>query len=139
MRAAAAALAFLLSGCAETAREVRAHTYPPELRYYENREIRTAMARMARGVITLAVLKNERLTAEERAAVTRALREIDEAAAELSTPAARSNHPLLDRYLDEFRRDVDLARAAAGRDPPNYHPAGAVAGSCAYCHREAAR
>jgi len=48
--------------------------------------------------------------------------------------AAPDGEISLQRSHGAFRRDIEMARLAAERDPPNYFLAGSVAGSCSYCH-----
>lgn len=130
---ALAASATVGCGSGEAIRRV---TYPPDFRYLEQEEVKSAMWRLARDVRGLKALLSgaNGLSAEDHAEVVRLLRDMETTAAQIDPKGRRSNHPKIDRNIDAFRRDLAMARQAAERDPPNYFLAGSVAGSCSYCH-----
>lgn len=133
--AVGAAVAASASGCLR-AEKIRQFTYPPDFKYIETSDVRSRMWTLAHSSRSLKALLagNGALTSEQHAEVIRLLREMQTAAAQLDPPGQRTNHPLLDRNIEAFRRDVGLALRAADQDPPNYFLAGSVAGSCSYCH-----
>jgi hypothetical protein len=59
---------------------------------------------------------------------------MEEAAASLGPAGWPSNHPQIGANLDRLWRDIEHARRAAEREPPNYFYAGVVSGACLYCH-----
>ena len=65
----------------------------------------------------------------------RLLQSIDKLASNLDPAGLRSNHQRLDSNIDAFRKDIQGALAGAQQSPPNYFLAGAISGSCSYCHR----
>lgn len=127
------------AACAPIAERMRSVTYPPELRYIARAEVSESMRQLARHVSALdAILRSEEPAGVSvQAEVVGHLTEMEAATLELDTPR-KTTHPMLDQNLEAFRRDVVAARRAANNDPPSYFLAGAVAGSCQYCHRGAA-
>jgi hypothetical protein len=125
----------LVTGCG-SAGTIRRFTYPPDFKYLERSEVKSAMGALARDVRALKRLLagTETLDADQRAEVARLLRAMEATAAELDPKGRRTNHPVIDQNIGAFRRDIEMARLAAERDPPNYFLAGSVAGSCSYCH-----
>jgi hypothetical protein len=118
---------------------VRRATYPIAFQYLDGSEVRGGMRRLAHATVRLDALLRTSTGAPERAAVLAELDAMVAAAAALDITDV-SNHPLLDANLDRFRADLATARAAATGEPPNYFLAGALGGSCAYCHgRDEAR
>jgi hypothetical protein len=132
--AGVAALA-IAAGC-EHAEKIRQFTYPPDFKYIETSDVHSRMWTLARDSRSLKALLagNGALTPQQHEEVIRLLREMETAAAQLDPPGQRTNHPLLDRNIEAFRRDIGSAIRAADQDPPNYFLAGSVAGSCSYCH-----
>lgn len=131
------AAALLAAACvAPTASQVREYTYPQAFQYIARQEIHTAMGRLARDAFELDErLRDETaLDAEDQAQVVRLLRDMEATARSLSDGSARSNHPLLDRNLPGFVRNIEQARKAAEAKPPSYFLAGTVTGSCIACH-----
>lgn len=125
----------LWQGCSDAARTARRYTYPPDFAYVERTAIRTAMGRLAASVNALnEILRQESLSEADRQNIVGLLAQMEAAARDLEAPAQRTNHPMLDTKLPAFQRDVELALRAARDEPPNYFLAGAVAGSCFYCH-----
>lgn len=132
--AGAAALA-IASGCIR-AEQIRKFTYPPDFKYIETSDVHSKMWGLARASRSLKILlaENGALTPQQHEEVIRLLKEMQTAAAQLDPPGQRTNHPMLDRNIEAFRRDIGLALQAADQDSPNYFLAGSVAGSCSYCH-----
>jgi hypothetical protein len=124
-----------VTGCG-SAGTIRRFTYPPDFQYLEHSQVVSAMGTLARDVRALKRLLagTEALDAGQHAEVVRLLRAMEVTAAELDPKGRRTNHPVIDRNIGAFRRDIEMARLAAERDPPNYFLAGSVAGSCSYCH-----
>ncbi|MEW6683886.1 MAG: hypothetical protein AB1451_13365 [Nitrospirota bacterium] len=132
---AVVAVLAIASGC-EHAEKIRQFTYPPDFKYIETSDVHSKMWTLARDSRALKTLLagNGALKPEQHEEVIHLLREMETAAAQLDPPGQRTNHPLLDRNIEAFRRDIGLALRAADQDPPNYFLAGSVAGSCSYCH-----
>ena len=124
-----------IAGCG-SAGTIRRFTYPPDFQYLEHSKVVSAMGMLARDVRVLKRLLagTEALDAGQHAEVVRLLRAMEATVAELDPKGRRTNHPVIDQNIGAFRRDIEMARLAAERDPPNYFLAGSVAGSCSYCH-----
>jgi hypothetical protein len=124
-----------VAGCG-SAGTIRRFTYPPDFQYLEHSKVVSAMGMLARDVRALKRLLagTGALDAGQHAEVVRLLRAMEATAAELDPKGRRTNHPVIDQNIGAFRRDIEMARLAAERDPPNYFLAGSVAGSCSYCH-----
>jgi hypothetical protein len=123
-------------GCGDLPGALRRHTYPPDFRHIPRAEVESAMWQLAREIHELdRVLRDDAMSAERRRENAATLLE----AAELTTrklqlDGRRSNHPMLDAHLDQFRQDIIRAHDAVRADPPRYFLAGAVSGACVYCH-----
>jgi len=137
----AAMLGALLSGSAVfggcgSGAAIRQVTYPPSFQYLEQREVHTAMGRLARDINRLERLltSDGAVNAQQRDQVVGVLRDMETAAAELAPQGRRTNHPRIDRNIEAFRHELQLARLAAEQEPPNYFPAGSIAGACQACH-----
>jgi hypothetical protein len=124
-----------LTGCADIARWVRQYTYPPEFRYIEGEEVRTAMRQLASNSRQLNLLiQSSDGPQVQRTEILAHLKAMDEAAEKLDNSGWPSNHPMIDMNLPRFRRDIRLAREAIEREPANFLLAGQVTGACVYCH-----
>ena len=133
--ALAASIAIVMMGCVDFARSVRQYTYPPEFRYLETDQVRLTMRQLAFHSRELSRLIQSNAAAEQpREQVIAHLRAMEQAAAKLDQSGWPSNHPLIDMNLPRFRRDLEFAREAVEREPPNYLLAGPVSGACIYCH-----
>ena len=131
----AALLTLALPGCADIARWVRQYTYPPEFRYVEREEVRSAMRELAfhSRQLNQLILSSEGPQASQSEIIAH-LKAMDAAALKLDQSGWPSNHPLIDMNLPSFRRDLKFAREAIEREPPNFLLAGPVTGACVYCH-----
>ena len=135
-RLAFAALIMLqLIGCADSARWVRQYTYPPEFRYLERDEVRSAMRQLAFHSRELnQLIRSGEGPQKEPEEMIMHLKAMEEAAAKLDQSGWPTNHPLIEMNLPRFRRDIKSAREAIEREPPNFLLAGPVTGACVYCH-----
>lgn len=125
----------LVAACGTSAAAVRKITYPPDFKYMPEASVRTTMWHLAEQSQRLQTeLRQGTESKERRLVVVRILGEMEKVLSDVDPVGARTNHPLLDSGYQQFRTDLELARQAAERDPPNYFLAGSVAGSCQYCH-----
>lgn len=130
-----AALALAMSGCADLARWMRKYTYPPDFRYIERHQLRSAMEQLALHVRGLdQALQAPAPGDQERQAILEHLHGMDKATLSLDTSGWPSNHPLVDINMPRFRQDIRRALDAVERTPPNYTFARALPGACVYCH-----
>ncbi len=123
--------------CAGLACEtVRKVTYPPEFRYMTRPAIHSSMWKIAERTRELdRVLTSSELEERKRSQeVIRLLSELDAITSDLDLGGVRTNHPEFEASLGRFRSDIATAKQEAGEEPPNYFMAGAIVGSCSYCH-----
>ena len=133
--ALAALVALQLMGCADLARWLRQYTYPPEFRYLDRDEVRSAMRQLAFHSRELnQLIQSAEGPQAQRTEIIMHLRAMEEAAEKLDRSGWPTNHPMIDMNLSSFRRDLKFAREAMERDPPNALLAGPVTGACFYCH-----
>ena len=125
-------LAMLVSSCAT----VRKVTYPPDFVYLEKQEVSSSMQRMAVSINKLDRLLSDTLdqSVSKKDSVLSELNNIESITRNLESGSSQSNHPLIDRHMDNFRDQLMMAKSAVGQDPPNYYPAGRLIGQCHGCH-----
>jgi hypothetical protein len=123
-----------LLGCAGFARWLRQYTYPPDFRYIEREQLRSAMWQLAYHVRELDREVDAAKAQDRRKEIIVQLAGMDAAVATLDSSGWPSNHPLIDMNLEKFRQDIRLAREGVERDPPNLVLAHSLTGACVYCH-----
>jgi hypothetical protein len=128
--------ASVLLACADFGARVRRHTYPPNFKYIERTELRSAMWQLASQVSELDDLMHQPGPIDEgrRAQVTQLLSAMENTTRQLATHGRPTNHPLISDHLDGFQRALATARAAVASERPNYYVVGSVAGACLICH-----
>jgi len=110
-------------------------TYPPDFRYIQRDEIQGAMWQLAlhaREVNRL--VQVDGAVESNRDDIVNHLRGMEAAASALDAGGHPTNHPVLATHLPRLRVDVQSARLAAEREPPNFFLAATVSGSCLPCH-----
>jgi len=123
------------TGCADFARWTRRYTYPPDFRYIERDQLRSAMGQLARHVRELDQhLRSSTADERQRKGVLEHLDGMESATRTLDNAGWPSNHPMIDMNMPKFRQDIRLAREAVERTPPNYALAYSLPGACLYCH-----
>jgi hypothetical protein len=133
--AVALILCGLVGGCADFARWTRRYTYPPDFRYIERDQLRSAMWQLARHVRELDQhLRLSTAGEQQRKDVLEHLDGMENATRTLDNAGWPSNHPMIDMNMPKFRHDIRLARDAVERTPPNYALAYSLPGACVYCH-----
>jgi len=128
-------LCTLFAACADWARWTRQYTYPPDFRYIERDQLRSAMGQLASHVRGLD--QDLRAPSEgepRRQDILQHLNGMDKVTQTLDTSGWPTNHPLIEMNMPKFRRDIRLAREAVEQNPPNYTIAASLTGACVYCH-----
>jgi hypothetical protein len=122
--------------CADWTATMRRVTYPPDFRYIERSQLKSAMWRLAYDVRELDQLMRmpPPVDASRRDATERYLNDLLVATDALRGGGQPTNHPLLTDHLGRFRLDVSLALAAVEAEPPSYYLVGSVTGACLTCH-----
>jgi len=125
-----------LAACTEVPALLRRHTYPPDFKYIDRTQLRSAMWQLADDVSALdGVMRAPGpIDAARRADVERLLTAMLVATSALQSQGRPTNHPLMSDHVEGFRRDVTQALAAVRADPPNYYLVGTVSGTCLTCH-----
>jgi hypothetical protein len=115
---------------------LRRHTYSPDFNYLTQEQLETTMGRFARLVTQLNAIMaaDPEIDAAERERIIDLLRRLEDESRALGPGGWPSNHPRISAHVGSLRRDVERARQAAERDPPNYFWAGSISGACSYCH-----
>ena len=128
--------AVICAGCADLPARLRRHTYPPNFKYIDRAELRSAMWRLAADVNQLDDLMHAPGSVDDvrRRQIADLLTAMDDAARELATNGRPTNHPLIADNLEGFRRAVATARASVESGQPNYYLVGSVSGACLICH-----
>jgi len=131
----------LLAACAsagsleETAVYVRKLTYPPDFEYISAQQLEGSMHALAAHISDLDEIMwaAEPVQAEGHERILEILSGMRVEARKLDR-GQPTNHPRVDRYLPWLQADIDKALEGARAIPPNYYYAGAISGSCEYCH-----
>jgi hypothetical protein len=125
----AAVCVVLLTSC----ESVRLQTYPKNYTYMSHGTVTSTMSRLAVSIdrldlalVTVSLQQHEKVITE--------LKSMEEIASSLAISGEHTNHLLIDENLDKFRSGLRAARRAVEENPPNYYPAGKLAGSCTGCH-----
>ena len=128
--------AALVAGCSDLAMHIRQHTYPPDFKYIDQTQVQSAVWQLAADVTALDRVMRQSAPSDvaRRGEVRRLLGAMDDATSALRTGGRPTNHPLIADHIEQFRRDLALARAGVDLEPPNYYLVGSVAGACLTCH-----
>jgi hypothetical protein len=126
----------LLAACADVPAFLRRHTYPPNFKYIDQTQLRSAMWQLADKVAALDRVMRESgvMDTSRRAEAEQLIREMLAATRTLQTEGRPTNHPLIGEHLDGFQHDLTQALAGLKADPPNYYLVGTVSGTCLSCH-----
>jgi hypothetical protein len=115
---------------------MRQLTYPPEFKYIDRSQVRSAMWRLAAAVDDLDQLMRQPEADDPQRflRIAAILRRMDEATEELRARGRPTNHPIMSAHLEKFRQDVDLALQMVDSAQPNDFLLGTISGSCLVCH-----
>lgn len=123
---------------------VRKLTYPQEIVYLDRKTVTGTMHTIARSVFLLDELsgyQNRQTEIDPRVLqedIVKELENLQNAVDQLNvsqeSSAVSSNHPLIDRNIDQLNKAVAMALHHAQSNPPNYFWTGRLTGSCSACH-----
>jgi hypothetical protein len=132
----AALFVAVLAACADVPALLRRHTYPPNFKYIDHTQLRSAMWQLADDVSTLDREMREPgpMDPARRAQIERLLAAMLATTSALQAQGRPTNHPRMSDHVESFRRDVTQALAAVQAEPPNYYLVGTVSGTCLTCH-----
>lgn len=125
------------AACADTSEALREHTYPGSFDYITKADVHGAMQRLGWQVQQLDALLRANIPRDDshRVRAMALLTEMEATIRPLSPGGAVSNHPEFAARLAQFTEDVRAARESIESEPADYFLAGAVVGTCMYCHR----
>jgi len=126
----------LVVACTDVPALLRRHTYPPNFKYIDRTQLRSAMWQLADDVSALDRLMRQpgTIDAARRVEVEQLLTEMLAATSELQAQGRPTNHPVMSDHVEAFRRDVTQALAGVRAEPPSYYLVGTVSGTCLTCH-----
>jgi len=125
----------LVLGACTSASKIRQLTYPPDFRYYEQKEVYSTMWDFAKTISRLdQVLQSNEAEPAMFKQVTSHLEQLQRLATQLKSDPQASNHPMLSRNLPLLINDIEHAKNASQSSPRNYIPANRISASCRYCH-----
>ena len=115
---------------------MRVRSYPPDIVYLDDQQIESTMLRLSADIWTINDIfdNNEHISGFNRERIIDLLKEMEKEAVTLGAGTQKTNHLLIDNNIDQFRYDVQAARAAVEAEPPNDYLAGRLSGSCLACH-----
>lgn len=124
--------ALLVGGC----NDLRVRSYPPDLVYLDDKQVESSMLSLSADIWSINDIfdNNEYISSFNRERIIALLREMEEQADTLGAGTQKTNHLLIDNYIDQFKSDVEAARLAVEAEAPNYYLAGRLSGSCLACH-----
>jgi hypothetical protein len=122
-----------LIGCADSARWLRRYTYPPDFRYIEREQLRSAMWQLARHMRELDQDIHSPLPPEQhRKDIVEHLDDMEAAARSLDTAAIESP---ADRYEHaEILTRHSASAGCRGTGSAKLAIACSLTGACVYCH-----
>ncbi len=99
-------------------------------------QLHSGMNTMAGHLNTIANLAFEDSLPEEEKTpvVLRELNQIKSLATHIAGPGEVTNYSVINRYMDAFIYDVNVAEQFSQRSPPNHFPAYRLVKSCLSCH-----
>lgn len=132
-----ALLALLCAGLLASCAQIRKATYPRDFVYLEKKQIRGEMALLSLYLrqIDQILLDGSTVSSEQQQRILAILSKIEKSTATLGAGNVRTNHLVIDDYIDQFTTDVYTAIHNASADPPNYFALGRLSGSCVGCHK----
>jgi hypothetical protein len=128
----------LPTACTDAPALLRRHTYPPNFKYIDRAQLRSAMWQLAEAATELDGVMRQpgAIDPARRAEIIRLLTAMLAAASTLQTQGRPTNHPLIGEHLGAFESDLVHARMGVEAEPPNYYLVGTVSGACLTCHSQ---
>lgn len=123
---------------------VRKLTYPQDIVYLDRQTVTGTMHTIAQSVFLLDELsgsQSQQTDIDPRVLQEDIVKEleklqntVDQLNVSQDSRAVSSNHPLIDRNIDQLNKAVAMALHHAQSNPPNYFWTGRLTGSCSACH-----
>ena len=129
-------VAFLIissfAGCAQ----VRKLTYSEDFTYVEDKEVRSLMRQMSKGVKRLEQIIDKTSTTNnaQQQQIISELSELQSITARLSAGHTQTNQLFIRDHIEQFITDIGSAKMFAKKTPPDYSKIGDIVNNCQKCH-----
>ncbi|MFK5947258.1 MAG: hypothetical protein QM500_00630 [Methylococcales bacterium] len=122
-----------LAGCAQ----VRKLTYTEDFTYIENREVKSLMRMMGKGVEKLGQITDNSSTTDTnlQQQIISEMSELQSIAARLSAGHTQTNQLFISDHIEQFISDIGTAKMFAKTNPPDYSKVGEIVNNCQECHK----
>ncbi|RDH81607.1 MAG: hypothetical protein DIZ80_16175 [endosymbiont of Galathealinum brachiosum] len=119
-------------GCAQ----VRKLTYSEDFTYVEDREVKSLMRKMSKGVERLGQIAEKASTNNrtQQQQIISELGDLQSIAARLSAGHTQTNQLFIRDHIEQFITDIGEAKMFAKTTPPDYSKIGDIVNSCEECH-----
>jgi len=123
----------ILTGCAE----VRKLTYSEEFTYVENREVRSLMRKMEKGVKRLGEVVSTTSSDEKtrQQNIVSELSDLESIGARLSAGHTQTNQLFISDHIEQFITDIGTAKMFVKATPPDYSKIDEIVNNCQACHK----
>lgn len=121
-----------MAGCAE----VRKLTYAEDFTYVEDRQVRSLMRKMGKGVERLGQTVAKASTTDNgQQQVIMEINELESIAAQLSMGHTQTNQLFISDHIEQFISDIGTAKMFAKTNPPDYSKISEIVNNCQQCHK----
>lgn len=121
-----------ITGCAQ----VRKLTYTEDFAYVEDKEVKSLMRKMSKGVKRLGQVAEKASitdTAKQQQIISE-LGDLQSIAARLSAGHTQTNQLFISDHIEQFVTDIGDAKMFAKTTPPDYSKIGEIVNNCEECH-----
>jgi len=121
-----------IAGCAE----VRKLTYSKDFTYVEDKEVKSLMRKMGKGVERLGQIVTKASTTDtaQQQQIISEISELESIAARLSAGHTQTNQLFISDHIEQFITDIGTAKMFARTNPPDYSKVGEIVNNCQECH-----
>lgn len=122
-----------IAGCAE----VRKLTYSENFTYVEDKQIKSLMRKMAKGVERLGQLveKSSSAGTSKQQQIISEISELEDITAQLSAGHTQTNQLFISDHIEQFITDIGTAKMFAKTTPPDYSKTEEIVNKCQDCHK----
>ena len=130
---AAMLIATGMSGCAE----VRKLTYSKDFTYVENKEVRSLMRKMSKGVERLGQVVEQPTSPDstKQQKIISEINELETITAKLSAGHTQTNQLFISDHIEQFITDIGTAKMLAKTNPPDFSKVEEIVNNCQQCHK----
>ena len=122
-----------IAGCAE----VRKLTYSEDFTYVEDKEIKSLMRKMSKGVEKLGQLVEQAPSTETgiQQQIISEIAQLETISARLSAGHTQTNQLFISDHIEQFITDMGTAKMFAKTTPPDYSKIDEIVNKCQDCHK----